>query len=100
MTTILKSVALCGVCALFAGIGGAASAQGDYGHGGYGDHHGPMHHPRQAVLRQKAIYARAVAHGHYAAAERAHLRASAIRHHVRAHRAMEQGDGMRHDHGY
>ncbi len=49
-------------------------------------------------MHQKAAYARAVAHGNYAAAERAHLRAKAIRHHVRARREMHRE--MHRDHGY
>ena len=100
-----KSLALAGLCATLAGLGSAASAQGGYGdHGPY--HHGPMHHARVAVLRQKAAYAHDVATGHYGAAERAHLRAQAIRHHVRTRRMMDQGhmmdhgDGFHHDHGY
>ena len=92
--SIAKGLALCGVCALLAGLGTAASAQGYGDHGP--DHHGPMHHARQAVLRQKADYARAVAGGHYGAAERAHLRAQAIRHHVRTRHMMEQGGGGDH----
>ena len=97
-----KGLALCGVCALLAGLGTAASAQ-DYGDGGPGPHapyhHGPMHHARMAVQRQKAQYARDVAAGHYGAAERAHLRAQAIRRHVRAHRMMDQ-NGMHPDGGF
>ncbi len=102
---ITKGLALCGVCALLAGLGTAASAQGGYGYGGPGPyqhgpyHHGPMHHARQAVLRQKAAYAHDVATGHYGAAERAHLRAMAIRHHIRARRMMER-DGMHPDGGF
>ena len=96
--SITQGLALCGVCTLLAGLGTAASAQGGYGDGGpY--HHGPMHHARQAVQRQKADYARAVASGHYGAAERAHLRAQAIRRHVRARRAMHQ-DGYGQGNGY
>ena len=96
-----KGLALCGVCALLAGLGTAASAQGGYGDGGPGPyHHGPMHHARQAVQRQKADYARAVASGHYGAAERAHLRAQAIRHHVRARRMMHQDNGFGQGNGF
>ena len=92
--SMTKGLALCGLCALLAGAGSAASAQGDY----HGDnHHG--HHARRAIMRQKADYARAVAHGNYRAAERAHLRARAIRHHVRARRDMHQ-DNMHQDHGF
>ena len=111
--SMTKGLALCGLCALMAGAGTAASAQGDYQRGGYhqGDQrqgdfrhddargdgdHGPRHHARQAIMRQKMAYGRAVAHGNYRAAERAHLRARAIRHHVRAHREMN-GDGTRGD---
>jgi hypothetical protein len=102
--SITKSLALGGLCALMAGLGSAASAQGYGDHGPY--HHGPMHHARAAVLRQKAAYAHDVATGHYGAAERAHLRAQSIRHHIRAHRMMEHGRmmdhgyGYHHDHGY
>lgn len=81
-----KGLALCGLCAVLASAGNAATAQG-YHHGPM--HHGPMRHARHAILRQKAAYAHAVANGHYKAAERAHLRASAIRHHVRAHQGMK-----------
>ena len=101
--SITKGLALCGVCALLAGLGTAASAQG-YGYGDHGPYHhspyqhGPMHHARMAVLRQKAAYAHDVATGHYGAAERAHLRAMAIRHHIRAHRMMEHGNGFGGDH--
>ena len=101
--SITKGLALCGVCTLLAGLGTAAFAQGGYG-GGYGNggphHHGPMHHARQAVLRQKADYARDVASGHYGAAERAHLRAQAIRHHVRARRMMHQDNGFGQNNGF
>ena len=89
MISITKGLALCGLCALFAGAGAAASAQAPDMPGGF--HHGPMHHARRAILRQKADYARAVASGHYGAAERAHLRAKAIRQHVRARREMHHG---------
>ena len=101
MISITKGLALCGLCALLAG---AASAQAPDMPGGF--HHGPMHHARRAILRQKADYARDVASGHYGAAERAHLRAKAIRQHVRArhemHREMHHGmhDEMRGDRGY
>ena len=94
----MKGLALCGLCALLAAGGGVASAQDD--HPGAGHHH---HHARRAILRQKAAYARAVANGHYGAAERAHLRARAIRHHVRARREMREDQGnegrMHEDHG-
>ncbi len=99
--SITKGLVLCGLCALFASAGSVASAQDGYGthHDGYGyhqngdgDHHGPMHHSRQAIMRAKMAYGRAVAHGNYQAARRAHLRARAIRHHMRARRMM-MGDG-------
>ena len=86
INSMIKGIALCGLTVLLAG---AASAQG-YDHFG----HPGMHPARHAIMRQKAAYARAVAHGNYGAAERAHLRAKAIRHHVRAHREMRM------DHGY
>lgn len=95
---IMKGLALCGMTVLLAG---AAFAQGDGHFGGPGMHPG-MHPARHAIMRQKADYARAVAHGNYSAAERAHLRARAIRQHVRARREMHQdmhGD-MHMDHGY
>lgn len=79
--SMMKGLALCGLCALFAGVGSAASAQGDFHHG-----HGHMRHARRAIMRQKMAYGRAVASGHYRAAERAHMRARAIRHHIRARR--------------
>ena len=88
-----KGLALCGLCALFASVGSAASAQGDFHQGDF--HHGPMHHARRAIMRQKMAYGRAVAGGHYRAAERAHMRAMAIRHHVRARRRE-----MHMDHGF
>lgn len=97
---MMKGLALCGMAVLLAG---AASAQGDNHFGGM---HPGMHPARHAIMRQKAAYARAVAHGNYAAAERDHLRARAIRQHVRARREMH-GDinGDRHrdmpmGHGY
>lgn len=90
INSMLKSLALCGLTVLLAGT---ASAQGDdhFGHPG-------MHPARHAIMRQKAAYARAVAHGNYGAAERAHLRAKAIRHHVRTRREMHHDMHM--DHGY
>ncbi len=90
MSSMIKGLALCGLTVLLAG---AASAQGydHYGHPG-------MHPARRAVMHQKAAYARAVAHGNYAAAERAHLRAKAIRHHVRVRHEMHRDMHM--DHGY
>lgn len=97
--SLTKTLALGGLCALFAGAAGAASAQG---YGGPGMHHGPMH-ARRHIQHLKAAYARDVAHGHYGAAEQAHLRARAIRQHVRAHREMMHQDmhrDMHHDHGF
>ena len=85
--SMTKCLALGGLCALLATAGSVASAQGPYP-GGH------MHRARHAIMRQKAAYARAVAHGNYGAAERAHLRARAIRHHVRARRAMRRDNGM------
>lgn len=93
--TITKGLAFCGLCALFAG---AASAQGDFHPhnsmhtGAY--HHGSMHRAHHAIRQQKEAYAHAVAQGHYRAAEKAHLRAMAIRHHVRAHREMHREHGV------
>lgn len=104
--SIIKGTALCGLSLLLAGVGSAASAQAY--------HHSPMHrtyeahraykahrtyeahkayearrtHEREAILRQKAKYARAVAHGHPHVAERAHQKASTIRHHIRAQKQM------------
>ncbi|MBV9849280.1 MAG: hypothetical protein JO250_06295 [Armatimonadetes bacterium] len=86
-----KGLVLGGLCALLAGAGSAAFAQGEYHHD---FHHGHMHRARRAIMRQKADYARAVANGHYGAAERAHLRARAIRHHIRARREMRRDQGM------
>ncbi|MGI4791804.1 MAG: hypothetical protein ACRYFS_23525 [Janthinobacterium lividum] len=94
--SMTKGLALCGLCALLAGVGGSASAQDGFHDGPM--HHGPMHHARHAIMRQKMAYARAVEHGNYAAAEQAHMRARMIRHHVRAHR-HEMHD-MHMDHGY
>ena len=93
--SITKTIALGGLCALLAGAVGAASAQ-DYGAPGM--HHGAMH-PRRHIQRLKAAYARDVASGHYGAAEKAHLRARAIRQHARARRDMRHQD-MHHDHGF
>ncbi len=92
---IAKGLALCGVCALLAGLGTAASAQG-YGYGAYRPHH-PIRRAHRAILRQKAAYAHDVRTGHYGAAERAHLRAAALRHRirrVRTRRMMSQGNGF------
>ena len=85
-----KGLVLGGLCAALAGMGSSAFAQGMGDHHDF--HHG--HHARRAIMRQKARYARAVAHGNYAAAERAHLRARAIRHHIRARREMREDQGM------
>lgn len=98
INSMMKGLALCGMAVL---VAGAASAQGDDHFGGPGMHPG-MHPARHAIMRQKAAYARAVAHGNYAAAERDHLRARAIRQHVRARREMH-GDmhrDMPMGHGY
>ncbi len=97
---MMKGLALCGMAVLLAG---AASAQGNDHFGGM---HPGMHPARHAIMRQKAAYARAVAHGNYAQAERDHLRAKAIRQHVRARREMHQDmhremhQDMHRDHGY
>ena len=98
INSMMKGLALCGM-AVF--VAGAASAQGDGQFGGPGMHPG-MHRARHAVMRQKAAYARAVAHGNYAAAERDHLRAKAIRQHIRARREMHQDmhADMHQGHGY
>ena len=82
--SILKGVALCGLSLLLAGVGSAASAQ-TYRHA-RPSYQSRQSRERAAILRQKAAYARAVANGRYRAAERAHLRASAIRQHVRTQR--------------
>lgn len=97
--SITKGLTLCGVCALLAGLGTAASAQSGYGQG-YGDGNYRPHHPIQrahrAIERQKAAYAHDVRTGHYGAAEQAHLRAAALRHRIRRvrdHRMMDQDNG-------
>jgi hypothetical protein len=88
--SMMKGLALCGLCTLFASVGSAASAQADFHHSRV-----PVHHARPAIMRQKAAYARAVAKGHYKAAQRAHLKAMAIRHHVRArHVVIRKGHGF------
>ncbi len=92
--SITKGLALCGVCALLAGLGTAASAQG-YGDGAYRPHH-PIRRAHRAILRQKAAYAHDVRTGHYGAAEQAHLRAAALRHRIRRvrdRRMMNQDNG-------
>ena len=91
--SITKTLALGGLCALLAGAAGAASAQ-EYNASGM--HHRPMH-ARRHIQHLKAAYARDVASGHYGAAQKAHLKARAIRMHVRAHREMMQGDMMHGD---
>lgn len=83
--SLTKSLALCGLCALSAGIGTAASAQNDFHR-----HDRPMHHARPAIQRQKAAYSRAVASGHREAAERAHFKAMAIRRRAYAHHEMHR----------
>ena len=82
--SIVKGLALCGLSLMLAGLGSAASAQ-SYRHS---PSQSTRARERAAILRQKAAYARAVANGRYRAAERAHKRASAIRHHVRAQRTI------------
>ena len=79
---LAKSLALCGLSLLLAGAASAQTYSRTYHH--------PAPHSARAIQRQKAIYARAVAHGNYARAERAHLRAKAIRHHTRTRRAMHR----------
>ncbi len=100
MTTLLKKgLALGGLLLLMAGSFSAADAQGPY-NGGPMMNHGPMmmhqgmmmhRHPGMAIRRAQAHYARAIAHGNYAAAQRVHERAMMIRHHIRARRAMGYG---------
>ena len=104
-----KVLALGGLCALLVGAGSAAFAQGDngqyrhYDHGqyyqthNYGDgqdsqyrqsyqyRHGNRNE-RRRLDRLHAAYGRAVRHGHYNVAERAHRRAQAIRARIRAQR--------------
>ncbi len=84
---VARVVALGGLCALFAGIGNGAIAQGyehremDYGH------HRPMvRQARQRLQKLHGVYAQEINHGNRAAAERAHLKANAIRARLRAHR--------------
>ena len=90
---LIKGLALAGLCAVLASAGSAASAQGfSDGYGGPMHHH--HHHARYAIMRQKAAYYHAVEHGNYAAAERAHMRARMIRHHIRARHVLYG------DHGY
>ncbi len=100
MTTLMKkSLALGGLFFLLAGAAGAADAQGAYNGSPMMMHHGPMmhdgmmmhRHPGMGIRRAKYRYAEAVAHGNYAAAERAHMRAMMIRHHIRARREMGYG---------
>lgn len=98
--SVTKILALGGLCTLFAGGAGAASAQG------YGTpvmHHGTVH-ARRHIQRLKAAYAHDVANGHYGAAQRAHLQARAIRQHVRTHREMMHADrghrDMHRSHGF
>ncbi|MCW3055337.1 MAG: hypothetical protein JWN14_4507 [Chthonomonadales bacterium] len=77
---IVKALALGGLCALFAGIGNVAGAQGV-------DHHHQVarvaHHK---IKKMQRVYAHAVHNGNTAAARRAHARAMAIRARARAHR--------------
>jgi hypothetical protein len=92
--SITKTLVLGGLCALLAGATGAASAQ-TY-------HHSMMHHPivhreRRHIHRLQAAYARDVAHGRYAAAHKAHLKAKMIRHHIRTQRPMMHGTMMHRD---
>ncbi len=106
--SITKALAVGGLFALFAGVAGIATAQGNGTPGMHQDHmamhhsymtthHGYMatHHPRRHIKRLQAAYARDIASGHRKAAERAHLKARAVRQHVRTHREMMH-DGMTH----
>lgn len=93
--SITKGLALCGVCALLAGLGTAASAQG-YGDGTYRPQH-PIRRAHRAIQRQKAAYVHDVRTGHYGAAEQAHQRAIALRHRIRRvrnRRMMNQDNGL------
>ncbi len=98
--SITNTLALGGLCALFAGAAGTASAQG---YGGSGMHHGTVH-ARRHIQRLKAAYAHDVASGRYGAAHRAHLQARAIRQRVRTHRKLAHRDmghrDMHRDHGF
>jgi hypothetical protein len=104
--SMMKSLALCGLCAVFAGVGSVASAQGM-------DHHAPgmmapghhmmmhhmmTHHPRKAIMKAKMAYGRAMAHGNTAAAHRAHMHAMMARHYMHSHHMMHHDmSGMHHD---
>jgi len=112
--SISKAVTLGGLCALFAGAGSVAFAQG-YDHqdrsSGYGQYHQDRNNydqyrygggqygyrasdqyrhanrnERRRLDRLHATYARATEHGHYNVAERAHLHAQAIRARIRDQR--------------
>lgn len=99
--TLTKTLALGGLCAILAGLGTAASAQG-YGGGAYRPHH-PVRQAHRAIQRQKAAYAHDVRTGHYGAAEQAHRRAMALRHrirHVEARRRIDHGGGYHGSRGY
>lgn len=98
--SFLKGAALCGLSLLLAGVGSAASAQAYRHlptHRAYAPHRTyTAHrayatrraHERATILRQKAKYARAVAHGHPGVAERAHEKASMVRQHLRTQKRM------------
>lgn len=83
MTNVLpKAAALGGLCALLLGATGGAIAQG---------YHHDWHHPHHAVRARRhlkvlhAVYAHEIKSGHPEAAMRAHMKAKAIRAHIRNH---------------
>jgi hypothetical protein len=85
-----KVLALGGLCVLFAGVSNGAIAQGyehremDHGHGR------PMvSQAHRRLQKLHTVYAREINHGNRAAAERAHLKAKAIRARLRAHRHQD-----------
>jgi hypothetical protein len=84
---LAKVLAFGGLCALFAGVSGAANAQG-YEHRDM--HHGharvAVHRAHKRLQRLHKVYAHDINNGNRAAARRAHLRAVAIRERLRAHR--------------
>ena len=110
MTILLnKVVALGGLCALLAGTGTAAFAQGygdhqdrhfDQAQGRHDWHHGQAvtQSERLRLARLHRVYTKDARSGHYGAAERAHLHAQAIRQDLRAqHHDMHQDRQDHHD---
>jgi hypothetical protein len=89
---LTKALALSGLCALFAGVGVGANAQGydhyRYDHDGMsgGGHRPVVHQARQRIHRLQRVYAHSIHNGNTEAARRAHLRAQAIRARLREHR--------------